>query len=115
VPIVLLVAVAPAIGLPRALSAVCLAVLWYGGELILAWIAGWHLSLRYPLACLLRDLLLPVLFIKALSGNEFAWRGNEMRVERQRPREMMALMRPRLATLAPVARRRLRLLRERMS
>jgi ceramide glucosyltransferase len=115
VPIVLLVAIAPAMGLPRALSAVCLAVLWYGGEMILAWIAGWYLSLRYPLACLLRDLLLPVLFIKALSGNEFAWRGNEMRVERQRPREMMALMRPRLATLAPVARRRLRLLRERMS
>ncbi len=40
---------------------------------------------------------------------------NEMRVERPGPREMMAQMRPRLATLAPVARRRLRSLRERMS
>lgn len=114
-PVALLAAIAPAIGLPRALSAVSLAVLWYGGEMLLASIASWHLSLRYPLACLLRDLLLPALFVKALSGSEFAWRGNEMRVERRGPREMMALMRPRLATLAPVARRRLQLLRERMS
>ena len=115
VPVALLAAIAPAIGLPRALSAVSLAVLWYGGEMLLASIASWHLSLRYPLACLLRDLLLPALFVKALSGSEFAWRGNEMRVERPGPREMMALMRPRLLTLAPVARRRLQLLRERMS
>jgi hypothetical protein len=83
--------------------------------MLLASIASWHLSLRYPLACVLRDLLLPVLFVKALTGDDFAWRGNEMRVERPRPREVMALMRPRLATFAPVARRRLRLLRERMS
>jgi ceramide glucosyltransferase len=115
VPIVLLAAIAPAIGLPQALIAIALAVLWYGGETLLAWKAGWHVSLRYPLACVLRDLLLPVLFVKALSGSEFAWRGNEMRVEQPGPREMIASMRPRLATLAPVARRRLRSLRERMS
>jgi ceramide glucosyltransferase len=114
-PIALIAVIAPAFGLPRALSAASLAALWYGGEMLLASIANWHLSLRYPLACLLRDLLLPVLFVKALSGSEFAWRGNEMRVERPGPREVMAQMRPRLATIAPVARRRLRLLRERMS
>lgn len=114
-PIVLLAAIAPAFGLPRALSTISFAIFWYGGEMLLASIASWHLSLRYPFCCLLRDLLLPALFVKALSGDDFAWRGNEMRVERPRPRQMMALMRPRLATLAPVARRRLRSLRERMS
>jgi len=114
-PIVAFAVVAPTIGLPPALSVMSLGILWYGAEMLLASIANWHLSLRYPLACLLRDLLLPVLFVKALSGDEFAWRGNEMRVQRARPREMMALVRPRLATLAPVARRRLRSLRERMS
>jgi ceramide glucosyltransferase len=114
-PIVLMAAIAPALGLPRALSAISLAIVWYGGEMLLASIASWHLSLRYPFCCFLRDLLLPLLFVKALSGDDFAWRGNEMRVERPRPRRMMALMRPRLATLAPVARRRLRSLRERMS
>jgi ceramide glucosyltransferase len=114
-PLVLFAAIAPTIGLPRVLSVISLGILWYGGEMLLASIASWHLSLRYPLACLLRDLLLPVLFVRALSGNDFAWRGNEMRVARPRPREVMALVRPRLATLAPVARRRLRSLRGRMS
>jgi ceramide glucosyltransferase len=114
-PIVLIAAIAPALGLSRALSALSLAIFWYGGEMLLASMASWHLSPRYPFCCVLRDLLLPLLFVKALSGDDFAWRGNEMRVERPRPRQIMALVRPRLATLAPVARRRLRLLRERMS
>jgi ceramide glucosyltransferase len=115
VPMVALAAVAPAIGLPRALSVMSFGIVWYGSEMVLASIARWHLSLRYPFCCLLRDLLLPILFVKALGGDEFIWRGNEMRVERPRPREIMAVMRPRLAMIAPVARRRLRSLRERMS
>jgi len=43
------------------------------------------------------------------------WRGNEMQVERFRPRGMIAAARPRFAEIAPMARRRLRSLRERMS
>jgi hypothetical protein len=42
-------------------------------------------------------------------------RGNEMQVERLRPRRMIALVQPRLNELAPAARRRMRSLRERMS
>jgi len=38
-----------------------------------------------------------------------------MQVERMRPHGMIARVRPRLVELAPVARRRLRSLRERMS
>ena len=64
---------------------------------------------------LARDLLLPFLFVGALHGDDFVWRGNEMQVERMRPRGMMALVRPRLNEIAPVARRRLRALRARMS
>jgi ceramide glucosyltransferase len=94
---------------------VALAVLWYSAEMLLAAIAGWHRSARYPFICLARDLLLPALFISALRGDDFIWRGNEMQVERMRPNGMMALVRPRLAEFAPVARRRLRSLRARMS
>ena len=90
-------------------------VLWYAAETLLAAVAGWHISARYPLICLLRDALLPVLFVGALQGDDFVWRGNEMQVERLRPHGMMARMRPRLAEVAPRARRRLRSLRERMS
>ena len=63
----------------------------------------------------LRDLLLPVLFVSALRGNDFVWRGNAMEVERMRPRRMMALMRPRVQKLVQRGRTRFRSLRIRAS
>jgi ceramide glucosyltransferase len=114
-PMIALALVAAAVGLPPVLSVTAFAIAWYGGEMLLAAAAGWHLSLLYPLYGLARDLLLPVLFVGALHGDDFVWRGNEMQVERMRPRRMMALMRPRLEEIAPVARQRLRSLRTRVS
>ena len=114
-PMIALAYVAGATGLPAASSTASLGALWYGGEMLLAAAAGWHLSALYPLYGLARDLLLPVLFVNALRGDDFIWRGNEMQVERMRARGMMASVRPRLTALAPVARRRLRSLRERLS
>jgi len=114
-PMIALALVAAAVGLPPVLSVTAFAIAWYGGEMLLAAAAGWHLSLLYPLYGLARDLLLPVLFVGALHGDDFVWRGNEMQVERMRPRRVMALMRPRLEEIGPIARRRLRLLRARTS
>jgi ceramide glucosyltransferase len=114
-PMIALACIAPAVGLPPLLSVAVLAAVWYGGEMVLAAAAGWHLPALYPLYGLMRDLLLPFLFVGALHGDDFVWRGNEMQVERMRPRGMMALVRPRLHEIAPVARRRLRALRARMS
>ncbi len=114
-PMIALAIAAPGLGLSPVLSVTSLGVLWYGSETLLAAIAGWHLSTLYPLCCIMRDLTLPVLFVKALRGDDFVWRGTEMQVERMRPRRVMAQMRPRFAEFAPVARRRLRSLRERMS
>ena len=114
-PMIALACVADAVGLPVASSVGSLGVLWYGGEMLLAAAAGWHLSALSPLYGLARDLLLPLLFVNALRADDFVWRGNEMQVERMRPRAMMALVRPRFAELAPGARRRPRLLRTRMS
>jgi ceramide glucosyltransferase len=112
-PMVTLAGVAVALDLPPTLSVAGLGAVWYGSEMLLAAAAGWHLSPRYPLCCLARDLLLPVLFVNAMRGDDFVWRGNEMQVERMRPRGMMALVRPGLK-LAPVALRRLRARRARM-
>lgn len=106
---------APALGLSATFSVIVLAVLWYGAETLLALAVGWHASWRYPLICLARDLLLPALFVGALFGDGFVWRGNAMQVERLRPREVIASVKPRFAEIAPLARRRLRSLRERMS
>ncbi len=114
-PMIALAFVCAAIGVPVVLGVGALGALWYGGEILLAAAAGWHISALYPLYGLARDLLLPALFVTALRGDDFVWRGNEMQVERLRPQGMMALVRPRLAELAPGARRRLRSLRARMS
>ena len=62
---------------------IALAVAWYGSELMLARVAGWPLSRRTLAACLLRDLLLPILWIVSWAGDEFEWRGNAMRVADQ--------------------------------
>ncbi len=114
-PMLALAIAAHGVGLSPLLSVTMLALLWYGAEMVLGAVAGWHISVRYPLYCFVRDLVLPVLFVTALRGHEFVWRGNEMQVERLRTRGMMALVRPRLTELAPGARRRLRSLRARMS
>jgi hypothetical protein len=58
---------------------------------------------------LIRDLMLPALFVAALRGNDFIWRGNAMQVERLRP------LRPRLQEIAAISRKRLRALRARAS
>ena len=58
---------------------VALAAIWYGAEAALARAAGWHLSLKSPAAWMLRDALLPLLWIGGWLGRGFVWRGNEMR------------------------------------
>ena len=42
--------------------------------------AGWRLTPLSPFAWLLRDLMLPVMFVNAWLANDFVWRGNAMDV-----------------------------------
>ena len=55
---------------------------WYGAEAVLARGAGWHLSWRSPFAGLVRDLMLPALWVHAWAGSSFTWRGNEIVADR---------------------------------
>ncbi|MFN0218107.1 MAG: ceramide glucosyltransferase [Hyphomicrobium sp.] len=55
-------------------------VVWYGIEAALAGIAGWHMSMWSPAAWLLRDLMIPILWIEGWAGDGFTWRGNDMTV-----------------------------------
>lgn len=64
-------------GLPIWLG-LAFAVLWYTAEAILALVLGWHWTWRSPLLCLVRDLLLPVLWFEGWRGRNFQWRGNAM-------------------------------------
>ena len=61
-----------------------LAAVWYGSEAVLAWAAGWPLTVRSPLAWALRDLLLPAVWFSGWLGSAFVWRGNQMRAVESR-------------------------------
>jgi hypothetical protein len=88
---------------------------WYGNEMALAAASGWHISALHPFYGLVRDLMLPALFVSALRGNDFIWRGNAMQVERMRPIRMAAPLRPWPQELAATSRKRLRAFRARAS
>jgi ceramide glucosyltransferase len=52
---------------------------WYGAEAVLAYGAGWSLTVRSPLVWMLRDVMLPVLWVSGWCGRRFVWRGTGMR------------------------------------
>jgi len=68
-------------GYPVPLVAAAFLVVWYGAEMVLAAAAGWHLSSRYPSQALLRDALLPILWLEGWRRQDFVWRGHAMRVD----------------------------------
>ena len=114
-PVIAIAFIADSLGFSPTLSAGLFGLFWYGGEMLLAAVAKWHLSPLAPFYGLARDLLVPVLFVRALRSNDFVWRGNEMQVERMRPRAAIARMRPHLHDLARGSQRRLRAIRERVA
>jgi ceramide glucosyltransferase len=79
-PMIALGIVALAMDWPTIPLVLALALVWYGAEMALTRAAGWHLSPLYPLHALLRDLLLPALWLDGLFGSKFEWRGNAMSV-----------------------------------
>jgi ceramide glucosyltransferase len=61
-------------------AVLCLA--WFGAEGVLARSAGWPSSARSVLAWIVRDLLIPILWISAWTVSSFVWRGNPMALKR---------------------------------
>ncbi|MGQ0443854.1 MAG: ceramide glucosyltransferase [Beijerinckiaceae bacterium] len=61
------------------------AVAWYGPEAALARQNKWHFSWRMPLLFVLRDLMLPVIYIDAWCIDHFVWHGNEMTMREEEP------------------------------
>jgi ceramide glucosyltransferase len=63
----------------------CVALAWYIPEILLTRSLKWHTSWRLPFLFLLRDLMLPILYIDAWCIDNFVWRGNEMTVREEEP------------------------------
>jgi ceramide glucosyltransferase len=79
-PITVAAAVTIAAGWSMVATLLPLVAAWYAAEAFLAYRAGWQLSRWSILVWMLRDALLPALWISAWIGNEFEWRGNPMSV-----------------------------------
>jgi len=71
---------ASATGYPPLPAVLALAIGWYAAEAALARAAGWHLNATSPAAWLIRDLLLPVIWLAGWAGKGFEWRDNSMRI-----------------------------------
>jgi len=80
VPLAACVGGAAAAGWSAALIGAVFAAAWYGSEALLAAAAGWHLSWRSPLAWVLRDALLPALWLAGWEHKDLVWRGTVMRI-----------------------------------
>jgi ceramide glucosyltransferase len=65
--------------LPLLPSAVAIATIWYGLEMLLARAAGWPVLFGYPFYAATRDLMLPVLWIQGWRERGFVWQGNTIR------------------------------------
>jgi ceramide glucosyltransferase len=79
-PVIACAAAASQSGFSPGAAAALFATAWYGAELLMARASGWHISMRTPLVWMLRDLLLPPLWMQAWLGSTFVWRGNHMRL-----------------------------------
>jgi len=82
-PLAIGAVVVKAAGWPVLGAMLPLAVAWYAAEALLAYAAGWPFSLRSIATWMLRDALLPTLWIAAWIGSDFEWRGNAMTIADQ--------------------------------
>ncbi len=82
---------AEAEGLSLGLVAGLLLAIWFGAEAMMARCAGWHFSWRMPLAMLIRDLLLPVMWVDAWLNSEVVWRGSTVSKSRARTARLREL------------------------
>jgi ceramide glucosyltransferase len=72
---------APDWGLSPWTGAALAAVFWYAIEALMALFSGWPLGVKSLPAWIMRDLMLPLLWGSAWTGDNFVWRGNAMSVE----------------------------------
>jgi ceramide glucosyltransferase len=65
---------------PGVLVALAFVSVWFGLEALLARAAGWPLSWRSPFAWLVRDALIPLIWVRAYTAGGYEWRGNRISI-----------------------------------
>ena len=60
-------------------------VFWEGAEVALALACGWPAGWRLPLALLVRDAIMPALWVGAFTGRSYTWKGKALEMDQRRP------------------------------
>ena len=63
------------------LAIILIVALLHAGEILLAKICGFFIDYRMPLALLVRDLMLPIMFVDALLVDEYTWHGEKIKIK----------------------------------
>ena len=78
-PLAAAIAAATLAEVPVLTPALVYLAIWYGAEWLLSVKAGWPVSRWSVVTYMLRDAMLPALYVNAWLGRGFEWRGNDMR------------------------------------
>ena len=65
---------------PSFLAGAAYLLVWFGSELRFARLMGWHAKPSAAFAMLVRDLLMPVVWVAGWAGDDFEWQGHQMNV-----------------------------------
>jgi ceramide glucosyltransferase len=88
IPLLFALVAAASAGVSLPTTALCVLVIAYLPECLLAWSKGWYLSRRSVTAMIVRDAMLPAIWARGWLGGAVEWRGNAMTI---RTREMTEL------------------------
>ena len=94
VPLLITGFAAASLGWPVLATVLVTLLLWEGAEVALALACGWPVGWRLPLALVVRDLIMPALFVGAFTGRSFTWKGTAMQMEPRRPRQKIEALQP---------------------
>lgn len=84
-PLIALTTALSLLGINLAAPLFLLAALWYGLEILLALTMHWQASTLSPFAMIMRDLLLPLVWLAGFGDKQFKWQGHQMTAIQQAP------------------------------
>lgn len=79
-PLLLGLVAAASAGVSLPTAALCVLVVAYLPECLLAWAKGWYLSSLSVTAMIVRDVMLPAIWVRGWLGGAVDWRGNAMTI-----------------------------------
>jgi ceramide glucosyltransferase len=80
IPLLFALVAAASAGVSLPTTALCVLVIAYLPECLLAWSKGWYLSPRSVTAMIVRDAMLPAIWARGWLGGAVEWRGNAMTI-----------------------------------